>query len=320
MAALNVILILVDRNSNILFIPDATNTTYSFPTIQTIAADRNLGADDNTAAKNAAIRLLSTCSINMTRDTFNIRSSDISITNAAGEKIYLYVLKLDDTERAGIILNPTRLFIHINNMPKALNLLSASVAVTITKYFDLIRYATNPPSLINYIFPIRILPYYPSLIVPVYTPINMSFKNNKLPVSTSAPTIERKSPKKERESPKKQPKPVSPKNQTKPIQIDFPSSKLNKPKIYPIINKKKIGKIKSKKSSKNLSDTSSVSSKSSNGSRGSTGSRGSNSRGSNSRGRRGGYYDKYIKYKIKYLESEKHILYLEEKINKYNSI
>jgi hypothetical protein len=43
-------------------------------------------------------------------------------------------------------------------------------------------------------------------------------------------------------------------------------------------------------------------------------------RKSNKNRRKGGYYAKYLKYKIKYLESEKQIEYLEKKINKYYSI
>jgi len=289
MNTITVILILVDKNLNLLLIEYAERK-YNFPTTQ---INKNPNVSDDETAKTAAINLLrSDCNLVITREQFDSRFTERSMRTSNQEKIYTYVLKLDDAEEKIVRDFKNVKFIHINSLPRdTLSPLSASIAITFTKYFDLIRTAINPPILTNFIYPIRIIPYYPSLRIPVQilTPINIPKKSIN-DTDNSELFIEKK------KSPKSQPR--------------------KEKKEYPIIYKKKLSPTKPKKSTK-MSETSSVLSKSSKKSKGSKGSKGS--RGSRRRGR-GGYYEKYIKYKIKYLESEKHILYLEEKINKFNNI
>ena len=285
MANITVILILVDKNLNLLLIEDAEKK-YNFPTKK---INKNLNLSDDENAKNVAIGLLaSDCNLIISKEQFNTRFSEASLLTVNQEKIYTYVLKLDDTEEKNVRTLKNVKFIHINSLPRdTLSPLSASIAITITKYFDIIRTAINPPILTNFIYPIRIIPYYPSLRIPVQilTPINIPKKSINDTDNTEL-FIEKT------KSPKSQPRKVTPKEK------------------IPIIYKKKLSPTKPKKSTK-MSETSSVLSKSSKKSKGSKKSR---------RRSRGGYYEKYIKYKIKYLESEKHILYLEEKINKFNNI
>jgi len=310
MSSPDVVVIIVDQNINLLTIPYATN--YTFPSTKVVQYP---GESMDSSALKTAINLLSS-NLNLSID--NSRLYDISLINDKGEKLYVYICKLNSLE-VSYIRYPKFEFININRLPNTLNLLSSGIAVTLTNYFDLIRLAEPKVLILNY--PSIIVPFVPIINVPIYRPIRTV--SSTLPITTTAPKVPRKNTLLEHQkidplvvpkhsSPRT--KPSSPKSPRSPKAPRPPSPKAPRPpspKSLPVIHKipltvRKISPIKPKKPS-NSSDTSSVSS---------TKSR----KKKDKKKKEGGYYSKYLKYKIKYLESEKQVLYLTEKINKYNSI
>lgn len=258
------------------------NSSYTFPNIEMNAADYKLGYTDDIAASNTAIRLV--------RERFNLsidknRLHDISLQDEKGEKIYVFLCKLNSTEihelSKFLVVNPMPTFININNLPQNLDILSAAIAYAITRNINLIKNA-EPKSIVlnipNYLSPFN-TPLFP---IPILMPFGYVSVSQPIVTKVSSPKISDSDIKIEIVPRKPSPRKTSPRK---------PSPKVMKKKISPVVRKKSnspVSTVKSKSSKKSK--------------------------------KKGGYYSKYLKYKIKYLESEKHILYLEEKINKYNSI
>jgi hypothetical protein len=295
-----VFVIISDQNTNLsMFL---VNSNYIFPSIDMLQSDYKIGNNDDMASYNTAIRLVNQI-FNLSID--RNRLYDISLKDNKGDKIYVFLCKLNSTEMHELqkfflgSLIPT--FININNLPKNLDVISSAIAYVITRNINLIKDAEPKAIAIN--FPYNLIPFTPLFPIPILIPIRYASVNKPIFVtSPRVPKIESsdikiklvpRKPSPKKPSPKSiSPKKPSPKSISPSITLPkSPSPKVIKKKISPIIRKKL------------NSPVSSVNSKSSKKSK-----------------KKGGYYEKYLKYKIKYLESEKHILYLEEKINKYNSI
>ena len=280
----DVIVILVDKDINLVTYP--SEGKYTFPHTKITQADGVVAGNNDDAALNSATRLLNTLNLNIDKK----RLYDISLTSD-GKKIYVFVCKLIDAEILSIYPKP--ILMNINRIPPTLNPLSSSIAVTITKHFDLIKGATNPPYIITWNYPINVIQFKPTFFVPNFTPIRiLPSVNNYLPTNTVAPNI---------------PRSRSPIKKSSPTKTTNVNNHSGLPILHKISKARKYtSPIKTRKPS-NGSDTSSVS---------------GNSSSSKKRRRKnkGGYYSKYLKYKIKYLESENRVLYLEEKIKKDNSI
>jgi hypothetical protein len=274
-----VFVIISDQNTNLSMF--SVNSNFIFPSIDMLPIDYKVGNTDDMASYNTAIRLVN--------EIFNLsidrnRLHDISLKNDKGEKIYVFLCKLNSTEMYELqkFFNGSIMpsFFSINNFPKNLDVISAAIAYVITRNINLIKDAEPRSIVLN--IPTYLNPYTTNLFrIPILIPLRYISVNS--PIVTRESSPKKSSPIVIRElSPKKpSPKYLSPK---------LPSPKVIRKKISPIIRKKissPVSSVKSKKSKKS---------------------------------KKGGYYAKYLKYKIKYLESEKHILYLEEKINKYNSI
>jgi hypothetical protein len=275
-----VFVIISDPNINLsMFL---INSSYTFPNIEMTAADYKLGYTDDIAAYNAAIRLV--------RERFNSniernRLHDISLQDDKGEKIYVFLCKLNNTEihelSKFLVVNPMPTFFNINNLPKNLDIVSSAIAYAITRNINLIKDAKPKSIILN--LPDYFIHFKPLYPVPILMPFGyVSFTKVPSPKKSESDIKIEIVPRKP--SPKKlSPKKLSPKK---------PSPKIIRKKISPIVRNNSIN-----------TDTSSIESTSPTKSK-----------------KKGGYYSKYLKYKIKFLESEKHILLLEEKINKYNSI
>jgi len=310
-----VFVIISDQNTNLSMF--SVNSNFIFPSIDMLPIDYKVGNTDDMASYNTAIRLVN--------EKFNLsidrnRLYDISLKDDKGDKIYVFLCKLNSTEMHELqkfflgSLIPT--FININNLPKNLDVISSAISYVITRNINLIKDAEPKAIAIN--FPYNLIPFTPLFPVPILIPVRYASVNKTIFVtSPRVPKIESsdievklvpRKPSPKKPSPKKpSPKSLSPKKPSpKSISPKKPSPKSISPSITlpksssPKVIKKKISPIIRKKLNSPVSSVNSKSPKKSK--------------------KKGGYYGKYLKYKIKYLESEKHILYLEEKINKYNSI
>jgi hypothetical protein len=318
MSSQDVFLIFIDPNINLITI--ANDGKYTFPNTKILKTDY-IGDDNiDNAALNSAIRLAHIYNLNIQKN----RLYDASLRNINGDKLFLFIYKLDNTELSSLV--PKYTFVNINRLPITLDTISSTIAITLTNNFNLIRSVPNPPTII-YVYP-QIIPFVPIINVPIlrtyksfsvdltasrkisppkekYLPITSSISKTRSPRARSPRA---RSPK--TRSPKaRSPKARSPKARSPKARSPKKSSPLNLPIIHKI--PRKMSPIKSRQRA-TASDTSSVSSKSSKSS--------NRSRKQSRSKRKGGYYSKYLKYKIKYLESEKQNIYLTEKIKKYINI
>ena len=290
MSSQDVFLIFIDPNINLITI--ANDGKYTFPNTKILQTDYFQNDNIDTAALNSAVRLARIYNLNIQKN----RLYDASLRNGNGDKIFLFIYKLDNTELSSLV--PKYTFVNINRLPVNLDTVSSTIAVTLTNNFSLIRSVQDPPT-ITYVYP-QIIPFVPIINVPILRTYKSFSIDLTAPRKISPPKV-KYLPIASSISKTRSPKSRSPK---------IRSPKKSSPSNLPIIHKipRKMSPIKSRQRA-TASDTSSVSSKSSNRSR----------KHSRSK-RKGGYYSKYLKYKIKYLESEKQVMYLTEKIKKYINI
>lgn len=301
-----VVIILVDQNLNLVTTQYGNNSSF----IKTRINMQDYPADNNIdmAAQNAAIRFL--------KESFAIYASkarlfDTQIINETAEKVYVFIYKLDSNEKITIQNNQTISFVSINRLPLSFTPLSASIAVVLTNNFDLFKRSPNPPGIITINYPVQVPIYMPIITVPFYRSVFFNKENATKKFKKIIELTDNFSSEKVKNSP------VVPRSEIKkasheemlPKRISSESSKY-----------KKSSKRSSKKSKK--SSKSSKSSRSSRSSRSSKSSRSSSSssdeetserkrRKRKSKREKGGYYDKYLKYKMKYLELQKKFIELE---------
>jgi len=297
MSSPDVVLILIDPSANILTYPDGTN--YTFVTTTLTIPDYPWDKNTDEAAKNASLRTL--------RDRFGFiinrsRLYDASLVNSLGAKTFVYIYKIDVNERARLASIPTVVFSSINTLPPNLNILSATVANSLTANFNLIRDAPSPANIFQINYPSNIVIYKPAFQIPVLIPYivyiksgNQSFQNihKQDEHIRDAPIVQRTPGTKKSNSPKvprsiinvsllsstessKAPKEYKPELES----VKKHSPKRNSPR------RNSPGKIPSPKKNKSKR---------------------------NRNKKKGGYYLSYIKYKIKYLELKKKLL--NEEIN-----
>jgi len=288
-----VVIILVDQNLNLVTTQYGNNASFIKTTInmQDYPADNNI----DMAAQNAAIRFL--------KDSFAIYASkqrlfDAKIVNDVAEKVHVFIYKLDSNEKITIQQNQTISFVSINRLPLSFTPLSASIAVVLTNNFDLFKRSPNPPGIVTINYPIHVPIYMPVITVPVYRSV---FFNKENPTVIKSKKIIELTDNFSSEKVKKAP--VVPRSEIKKTSPD---------EVLPkrISSESSTSKKSSKRSSKRSSKKSSKSSESS---------KSSSDEESNKRRRRkrkskkekGGYYDKYLKYKMKYLELQKKFIELE---------
>jgi len=151
------IVVLVDENFNIVTIKDGLNT--SFPKTKIELRDYPFDNNNEMAAKNAIIRHL--------KDVYTLYVTSNRLFNASlvddyGNKTYLLIYKLDNTEKVTLQMSPNVMYVSISNIPQSLNPLSSTIAVAVTNYFDIFKKTPNPPGIITVNYPVQ---------VPIFVPI-----------------------------------------------------------------------------------------------------------------------------------------------------
>jgi len=314
MSSPDVVLILIDPNANILTYPDGTN--YSFVTTTLTMPDYPWDKNTDMAAKNASLRIL--------RDRFGFiinraRLYDASVVNTLGVKTFVYIYKIDASERARLALIPSIVFSSINALPPNLNFLSAAVANVLTSNFNLIRDAPAPANILLINYPPKVNIYTPSFSIPVLIPYIVYVKGINQPVLT-APIVKRNSPIVKRNSPvvetvsdKKSNKPNSPVVPRTPIKLSLSSSSSSespKKEYKPTVSTSNSSSPKNSSPPKDLPKRNSPKKNSPKSKIPSPKKRRSRRHRNK---KRGGFYLSYIKYKIKYLELKKKLLDAENK-------
>jgi hypothetical protein len=265
--------LIIDPSSNILILSEP----YSFLNTKIMPEDSPAGTNTDEAAKNAIVRIIKE-KINFTID--KTRLTDINLDSEDGTKQYVFVYKINDSDKRTIIMTPNQIrftFFPIISLPKTLVKESASIAVFITKEVNVLREIPDPPGIIfTYPTIINYIPLYPVpvLIRRVITPVYINTSSEK-PKKEFDP-ISVLTPKETKNHHKKEHKPHHEEHQKSlgPIVetlTETSESQKTIPETTPKTTPEK--KRKSKKNSKKDS--------------------------------KGGFHKKYLKYKLKYLSTLK---------------
>jgi hypothetical protein len=161
--------LIIDSSSNILILSEP----YSFLNTKIIPEDSPAGTNTDESAKNAIVRLIKE-KINFTID--KTRLTDINLVSEDGIKQYVFVYKINESDKRTIIMNGKIrfTFFPLVSLPKTLIPTSASIAVFITKEVNILRQIPDPPGIVfTYPTIINYVPLYPVpvLIRRVVTPI-----------------------------------------------------------------------------------------------------------------------------------------------------
>jgi len=257
--------LIIDPSSNILILSDP----YSFLNTKIMPEDSPAGTNTDEAAKNAIVRIIKE-KINFTID--KTRLTDINLVSQDGKKQYVFVYKINDSDKRTIIMNGQIrfTFFPIVSLPRTLVPTSASIAVFITKEVNVLRQIPDPqgiiftyPTIINYI------PIYPVplLIRRVVTPVY---------INTSS------------EKPKKEFDPITaltPKDTETHHKHHYKHNE-DQSVVQPVVHHEKHQNLDS------ITKTTESSKKSPNE---------KHKKSKKSKKSKGGFYKKYLKYKLKYL-------------------
>jgi len=185
-----VFLLIMDIQNNILILLNNQYTTFLSSTIT--KNDQSLGNNPIMNAKIATLRLIKD---KLKLLTSHERLDDISLYDQNGNKLSVFIHRINEEEKKLILANNVSgaNFININTLPKNLDKLSSSIIQTITNYPELILNTTKPPSFIPITYPTNIQKFIPSMQVPLLKPKNIIVHENKNePIniqSSLAPTL-----------------------------------------------------------------------------------------------------------------------------------
>jgi hypothetical protein len=165
----DVFLLIMDIQNNILILLNNQYTTLLSSKIT--KNDKSLINDPNMLAKIITLRLIKD---KLKLLTSHERLDDISLYNQNGNKLNVFIHRINDEEKKLILANniSESNFININTLPKNLDILSSSIIQTITNYPELILNTTKPPSSIPITYPTDIQKFIPSMQVPLLKPKN----------------------------------------------------------------------------------------------------------------------------------------------------
>jgi hypothetical protein len=165
----DVFLLIMDIQNNILILLNNQYTTLLSSKIT--KNDKSLINDPNMLAKIITLRLIKD---KLKLLTSHERLDDISLYDQNGNKLNVFIHRINDEEKKLILANniSESNFININTLPKNLDTLSSSIIQTITNYPELILNTTKPPSSIPITYPTDIQKFIPSMQVPLLKPKN----------------------------------------------------------------------------------------------------------------------------------------------------
>jgi hypothetical protein len=320
MSSPDVIIVLIDQNLNLLLIPESTST--SFIKTKIVLQDYPVDNSIDVGAKNAVVRYL--------RDMygFNINKARIYdpnlVTEENGSKNYIFLYKLDAAERNYLQRIPNSIFVQFNSLPSNLNMISASAALALTRNFNIVKSVPVPPN-ITITYPVSVIEYKPVFAVPMLVPYTIFVERKQAPVIVEkiqqAPVVSRDLVKDVPvtkptgvpspgptivASPKLTPTTVptvksTPKLATYTETVKSAVKLASKPMTVP--TPMTVSKPKESSTSSNIksSPVPIVTQKTNK-------PRSSPRRSRKSKKNKGGYYLKYLKYKMKYLELQRELL------------
>lgn len=186
--------LIIDPSSNILILSEP----YSFLNTKIIPEDSPVGTNTDEAAKNAIVRIIKE-KINFTID--KTRLTDINLVSQDGTKQYVFVYKINESDKRTIIMNGKIrfTFFPLVNLPRTLIPTSGAIAVFITKELNVLRQIPDPPgivftypTIINYvpIYPVPILVRRVVTPIVVLTPKEPEIKHNEEHPKTLGSTVE----------------------------------------------------------------------------------------------------------------------------------
>ena len=169
-----VFVLLIDIQNNVLLLSYNQYTTFLSTKITKL--DQPIGNDPIMAAKIASLRLIKE-KLNLL--TSHERLDDISLYDITGNKLHVFIHRVNDDEKKLILSNNISgaNFININNLPSNLDILSSSISQGITNNPNLILNTTKPPSFQPISFPTDIKKYNPFMEVPLLMPLDVYEKN-----------------------------------------------------------------------------------------------------------------------------------------------
>jgi len=169
-----VFVILMDIYNDVLLLSYNQYTTFLSTKITKL--DQPIGNDPIMAAKIASLRLIKE-KLNLL--TSHERLDDISLYDITGNKLHIFIHRVNDDEKKLILSNNISgaNFININNLPSNLDILSSSISQAITNYPNLILNTTKPPSFQPISFSTDIKKYNPFMEVPLLMPLDVYEKN-----------------------------------------------------------------------------------------------------------------------------------------------
>jgi hypothetical protein len=198
-----VFVLLMDIQNNILLLSYNQYTTFLSTKITKL--DQPIGNDPIMASKIASLRLIKE-KLNLL--TSHERLDDISLYDITGNKLNVYIHRINDDEKKLILTNNTSgaNFININNLPSNLDILSSAISQAITSYPNLILNTTKPPSFQPISFSTDIKKYTPFMEVPLLMPLDIYEKNKQnIPIPNQQPVQNKEPVQNQAQEPTQQP-------------------------------------------------------------------------------------------------------------------
>jgi hypothetical protein len=181
-----VFILLMDIQNNVLLL--SYNQYITFLSTKVTKFDQPIGDSSISASKVAALRLIKE---KLHLLTSHERLDDISLYDITGNKLQVFIHRVNDEEKKLILDNNISgsNFISINNLPTNLDILSSAISQAITTYPYLILNTTTPPSNQSISFSKDIKKYSPNMEVPLLMPVhvyekNKNNKSNKIPIQS----------------------------------------------------------------------------------------------------------------------------------------
>ena len=301
---------MVDKDNNFVTITDKTNTFLS------TKIDEKLSSSERIDVIVKLIKNKIDLTINRSRLT---ELEELVIDKSLDDFTFVYMYKLDDDEKAKLIPVKTVTFYYINRLP-ILDIFSSSIARLITSnYIVYLTRVPNPPSII-FTYPASIIVYRPVVSAPILVP---SVRTSTV---TTAPVVKRvdKTLKSEIKSSPKRSSSAIRKRSSSSVRRKRSSSSVRRKRSSSAARRKRSSSAARRKRSSSAArrrSSSAARRRSSSSVRRRRSSAAAKRRSSSpkakkefsprrelSRRRVGGeYYEKYMKYKTKYLELKKQI-------------
>jgi hypothetical protein len=175
MPRVNLVVLLVDRDNNFVTIKDKTNTFLS------TKIDEKLSSSERIDVIVKLIKDKIDLTINKSRLT---ELEELVIDKSLDDFTFVYMYKLDDVEKAKLIPVKIVTFYYINRLP-ILDIFSSSIARLITSnYIVYLTRVPNPPSII-FTYPASIIVYRPVVSAPILVP------SVRVSTVTTAPVVKR---------------------------------------------------------------------------------------------------------------------------------